>query len=484
MTPANNELSIVVIGASGDLARKKIFPALFALYCQGYLPGGIDIFGFARSAMDTAGFRKKIAEHLTCRYVPGESCAEKTAGFLDRCHYVRGEYESRESFLDLYGAMKKVEPVPANRVFFLAIPPAIFLSTAHAIAGAGLVYCGSREPWSRVIVEKPFGHDRASSDALVGELGRVFSEEQTFRIDHYLGKEVVQNLMVLRFANTIFEPLWNRQFIRNVRILWKENFGCEGRGGYFDEYGIVRDVMQNHLLQILALAAMERPASIASADVRKAKVEVLRAVEAPAYADFVTAQYTAGAGGQAYRDEPLVKRGSQAATYAAAVLKIGNERWRGVPFLMEAGKALDDRMTEIRIRFNGVPSNIFCAEAGCPLPDELVARVQPDEAIYFRINSKVPGLDMKLEQRDLDLQYKTAFSQVIPDAYECLLLDVIQGDRSLFIGRDELAAAWDIFTPVLAEIDRNCAEPEMYEYGARRPQGAVNLGERYGFDMG
>ena len=480
MNRPSGDLSVIVVGASGNLARKKLFPALFALYCRGYLPQGFNVFGFARSKLSEAEFRERITEHLTCRYTPDESCSQKMEEFLARCHYTSGDYASSDSFLDLFTTMRQMEgDRSANRLYYLAIPPSIFLDIARAIGDAGLVSCGKDAPWSRVVIEKPFGRDRRSSDVLVEAMSKVFVENQVYRIDHYLGKEVIQNLLVLRFANAVFEPLWNREFIRSVRVSWKEDLGLEGRGGYFDRYGIIRDVMQNHLLQILALIAMEPPSQLEAASIAKEKVRVLRSAPPVSLDDLVIGQYgrsvVAGRRLPAYVDDETVADDSITPTYAAARLAIDNPRWQGVPFLIEAGKGLDARMTEIRIRFRDVPGNMFCRPAGCPKANELVVRVQPDEAIRLSIVGKVPGMEMKLQSTDLDMHYKAAFSEQIPDAYESLLLDAIRGDKSLFIRRDELQAAWDVFTPVLHEIDTRNVVPEPYPFGSTGPATARSL---------
>lgn len=255
-------LSVVIVGASGDLARNKIIPALFSLFCQGYLPEPFCIIGFARTAWTDPDFRNQIEPHLTCRYVPDRQCAEKVRDFLGRCYYVSGQYSSVDSYLTLFQRMQQVEQGgPFDRMFYMSVPPFLFLEVARTMGNAGLLACGDQTPWSRVVIEKPFGRDRASSDQLVAGISQVFSEEQTYRIDHYLGKEVIQNLLVLRFANLVFEPIWSSSFIECVRISWKEDIGVGERGGYFNEYGIIRDVIQNHLTQILALVAMEPPAS-------------------------------------------------------------------------------------------------------------------------------------------------------------------------------------------------------------------------------
>lgn len=471
----NEELSIAVIGASGSLAGKKIFPALFALYSQGLLPENTNIFGFARSRISEEQFRNQISANLTCRYKPDPAdCADTMQKFLGRCRYVSGKYSSPDSFLDLYQAMQNAEVSrQVNHLFYLAIPPSIFTDTAHAIGSAGFVQCDGNTPWSRVVVEKPFGKDRKSSDELIRSLGDVFSEVQTYRMDHYLGKEVVQNLLVLRFANLVFEPIWNSEFIDSISICWKENLGVEGRGGYFDEYGIIRDVMQNHLIQILSLIAMDTPANLTPASIAKEKTKVLRCIPPVELQDTILGQYTAGILDSrkipGYTDDETVPGNSITPTFASAELKIDNIRWKGVPFRITAGKGLNESSTEIHIRFKAVENNIFCNTGQCPQPNEMIIRVQPDEAIYLRLTNKVPGPGMRLDVRNLDLQYKLAFSEIIADAYESLILDVIKGDRSLFITREELAAAWDIFTPLLHQIEKEKTVPENYPFGSENP---------------
>jgi len=477
---STDAISFVIVGASGDLARRKIFPALFALYCQGYLPGRFHVFGFARSEFSDGEFRTRIAEHLTCRYTPEGQCDLRIREFLDRCHYVAGAYQGADAFLDLFMVMRRAEGnEPTNRLYYLAIPPSIFLDVAHGIGDAALVSCGGDGPWSRVVIEKPFGRDRRSSDELTRAMAEVFVEEQTFRIDHYLGKEVIQNLLVLRFANLVFEPVWSRDYIRSIRIDWKEDLGLEGRGGYFDQYGIMRDVMQNHLTQILALVAMEPPRRLDAASIAAEKVKTLRSVPALTLDNLVVGQYGSSehdpAAYPAYVDDPAVPDSSLTPTYAAARLSIENPRWAGIPFLVTAGKGLNARMTEIRIQFRDVPANMFCHAGECPAANELVIRVQPDESIYLSLVNKVPGMGMKLETRNLDLQYKAAFSEQIPDAYESLILDVTEDDRSLFIRKDELQASWDIFTPVLHALEEQAIEPERYPFGSDGPPSAKRL---------
>jgi glucose-6-phosphate 1-dehydrogenase len=489
MVPPDRELSIIVVGASGDLACRKIFPALFSLYCQDLLPERLNIVGFARTPMTDEAFRARITEKLTCRYAPGASCADRMDAFLGRCRYVAGQYGSRDAFLDLFQVLQEVETErDANRMYYLAVPPSVFFDVAQAVGGAGLVRCGSTDPWSRVVIEKPFGRDRASSDTLTRQMGTVFRENQTYRIDHYLGKEVVQNLMVLRFANRIFEPIWNREHIRGVQVAWQEKLSVEGRGGYFDNYGIIRDVMQNHLLQIVALLAMEPPGKLDGHSIRDEKVRVLRSVPPVRLEDIVVGQYAGMTRDSrhfpGYTEDLTVPEGSLTPTYAAAALQVQNDRWRDVPFLITAGKALDAGVTEIRVHFRPAPGSLFGGETACPPPNELVIRVQPQEGIYFGIVTKVPGLGMELDVKNLDLSYTSAFSDaIIPDAYESLLLDVVRGEKTLFIRDDELEAAWDIFTPALKQMNEERVVPESYAFGGAGPDEAMELARRHGLAL-
>ncbi len=480
------QLTLVVVGASGDLARRKILPALFALYARGQLPRDCRFVGYARSALDDAGFREHIGEMLQCEDLEARACGLERAAFLERCHYVQGRYDRAGDLQALGARLEELETSPdACRMFYLAIPPAVFEPVCASIGAAGMAGRGDPAPWTRVVMEKPFGHDRASSDALVAAAGRVFDESQTYRIDHYLGKEVIQNLMTLRFSNAIFEPIWNRAYVDHVHILWKEDLDLAGRAGYFDPVGIVRDVMQNHLTQILALIAMECPYELTPGCIRDEKVRVLQQVAPLRVEDVVLGQYTAatlpdGRNVAGYRDDPEVPAASTTPTFAGAMLRVNSPRWRGVPFLMSAGKGLDARMTEIRLHFKEPDHGLFRRHG--QRPNAFVVRVQPDEAITLEVCNKVPGAGMRLDSARLDLQYRKAFPGRIADAYETLLLDVARGDRSLFIRADELQAAWDIFTPLLHASDAEALSPEPYPFGSSAPEGMRGLAARHGFD--
>ncbi|KAG8502148.1 hypothetical protein CXB51_000265 [Gossypium anomalum] len=481
-------VSITVVGASGDLAKKKIFPALFALYYEGCLPKHFTVYGYARSKMTDAELRNIVSKTLTCRIDKRENCGEKMEEFLKRCFYHSGQYDSKENFAQLDKKLKEHEGGKvSNRLFYLSIPPNIFIDAVKCASSSA----SSGNGWTRVIVEKPFGRDSNSSAALTKGLKQYLTEDQIFRIDHYLGKELVENLSVLRFSNLIFEPLWSRQYIRNVQLIFSEDFGTEGRGGYFDHYGIIRDIMQNHLLQILALFAMETPVSLDAEDIRNEKVKVLRSMRPLRLEDVVIGQYKSHSKGgvtyPAYTDDKTVPKDSLTPTFAAAALFIDNARWDGVPFLMKAGKALHNKRAEIRVQFRHVPGNLYNRNFGTDLDqatNELVIRVQPDEAIYLKINNKVPGLGMRLDRSNLNLHYAARYSKEIPDAYERLLLDAIEGERRLFIRSDELDAAWSLFTPVLAELEEKKIMPEYYPYGSRGPVGAHYLAARYNVRWG
>ncbi|VYS68372.1 unnamed protein product [Arabidopsis thaliana] len=488
VTKGESTLSITVVGASGDLAKKKIFPALFALFYEGCLPQDFSVFGYARTKLTHEELRDMISSTLTCRIDQREKCGDKMEQFLKRCFYHSGQYNSEEDFAELNKKLKEKEAGKiSNRLYYLSIPPNIFVDVVRCAS----LRASSENGWTRVIVEKPFGRDSESSGELTRCLKQYLTEEQIFRIDHYLGKELVENLSVLRFSNLVFEPLWSRNYIRNVQLIFSEDFGTEGRGGYFDQYGIIRDIMQNHLLQILALFAMETPVSLDAEDIRSEKVKVLRSMKPLRLEDVVVGQYKGhNKGGKTYpgyTDDPTVPNHSLTPTFAAAAMFINNARWDGVPFLMKAGKALHTRGAEIRVQFRHVPGNLYKKSFATNLDNatnELVIRVQPDEGIYLRINNKVPGLGMRLDRSDLNLLYRSRYPREIPDAYERLLLDAIEGERRLFIRSDELDAAWDLFTPALKELEEKKIIPELYPYGSRGPVGAHYLASKYNVRWG
>lgn len=472
------------------MAKKKTYPALFHLFRNRLIPENVVIMGYSRTKMT----RDEFHSHIT-GFVKGFEA--EWHRFLDRCWYFGGKYDSAE---DMKAAVTEMDSlhrltlgcgdktsasskssvgdacVRIDRIFYMALPPSVFVAAANAVRYGGMSTSG----WNRVIVEKPFGHDLASSNALNLELSRLFNESQLYRIDHYLGKEIVQNLMALRFANAAFEPIWNNKYIANVRITFRENFGCEGRAGYFDQSGIIRDVMQNHLLQTMALIAMDSPVTLMAEDVRNEKVKVLRAVKPVILEDTVVGQYGRDPAGTtpAYWEESGVPAGSITPTFATSVLHVHNARWEGVPFILKAGKGLNERKVDIRIQFKPVGTHLFPSTA----PNELVFIVQPNEAIYLKMMNKVPGLTDELAQSELDLTYKSRFNPTHnPDAYERLILDVFRGDHNLFVRADELEAAWKIFTPLLHQLEAQHIQPLKYTFGSRGPAESEALAEKYGF---
>lgn len=346
----------------------------------------------------------------------------------------------------------------------------------------------SKKGWNRVIIEKPFGKDYDSSLKLGEDLSKLFTEDQIYRIDHYLGKEMVQNILITRFANVMYEPIWNNNYIRSIQIVFKEDIGTEGRGGYFDQYGIIRDVMQNHLMQIFALIAMETPISLESEDIRDEKVKVLKITEIAKKEDLVIGQvfiyliyliivqYKKTGDKPGYKDDKQVPKDSKTPTFAELILHVNNRRWAGVPFLLKCGKALNERKAEVRIQFKDIPGSLF----GGVDRNELVIRVQPNEAMYLKMNMKSPGLTTSAIMSELDVTLKDRFKDTrLPEAYERLILDVIRGDHSHFVRFDELQRSWLIFTPILKEIDEGKVPLYEYEWGSRGPKEGYELIKRY-----
>ena len=464
-----DEVVIVVLGASGDLAKKKTYPALFGLFRHELLPKNIKIVGYARTKMSDEDYKKRISAYF--KHIDSDEDKAIKQKFLDNCSYISGQYDTDDGYIELNKHIRKLEDsmgvANRDRLFYLALPPSVF-----AVVSAHLrrnVYPND-EGTVRVIIEKPFGHDLESSQELQMQLEPIWEESEIFRIDHYLGKEMVKNILILRFGNLFFSSSWNNRTISNVQISFKEPFGTQGRGGYFDSIGIIRDVMQNHLLQVLSLIAMERPVSFDAEDIRDEKVKLLKAIDPLTLDDVVLGQYVKSEDGKepAYTDDETVPKGSRAVTFAALGLQIHNERWEGVPFILRAGKALDEAKVEIRIQFKDVAKGIF---KNIPR-NELVIRVQPEEAIYLKLNTKYPGLTTRTVITDLDLTYHSRYENLkIPEAYEALILDALKGDHSNFVRNDELDVSWQLFSPLLYKIDDDpTIIPEPYPYGSRGPK--------------
>jgi glucose-6-phosphate 1-dehydrogenase len=486
---AVGKLSIVVLGASGDLAKKKTYPALMDLFHHKFLPKHVCIVGYARSAQSTEAFRTALRPWLL---------KVKDAGvvdaFLECCYYCQGAYGSDVDFAKLDTQLKDLEnqsaaqqPSITNRLFYFAIPPDAFLDSATSIKKSALC-----KGFNRLIVEKPFGHDLASAKKLAADLGAIFAEEFIYRIDHYLGKEIVQNLMMFRFGNRFLEPVLNKDHVSCVRITFKEDFGTEGRGGYFTNYGIIRDVIQNHLMQVLSLVAMEAPATVvgpeAGLHIRDKKVEVLKAIQAINMDEVFIGQYIGdGAGKPGYLEDESIKDRAKAEyvpTYATVVLRINTPRWQGVPFIMKAGKALDERKAEIRIQFKDAP-NAEAIFGGQPCArNELVMNMQPNEVIYMKTTMKTPGLQTTPVQTELDLTYKDRFTGAYnPDAYTRLILEALRGNQENFVRSDELEASWKLFDPLLSALEAGSTrkKPLPYKYGSRGPAEADAALGAYGF---
>ncbi|KAJ3134682.1 Glucose-6-phosphate 1-dehydrogenase [Physocladia obscura] len=478
--------------ARSDLAFKKTYPALFGLFSNSYLPSNVKIVGYARSHIDLPDFRARVSSKIKT------TKTEALESFLSICTYVSGKYDDTASFVVLNSFVETLEAQAGGsiddefrktRIFYMALPPSVFIPASKGLKEGCYLGKGGK---NRLIVEKPFGKDLASSLELGRALAANWKEEEIYRIDHYLGKEMVKSLMVLRFANVFFGSIWNRHYINNVQITFKEKFGTDGRGGYFDEFGIIRDelkltlpkknvqIMQNHLLQVLTILAMERPVSLDAEDVRNEKVKVLRAVKPITLEDTILGQYTASAekNEPGYLDDPTVPKGSVTPTYAAHVLNISNERWDGVPFILKAGKALNESKVEIRIQFNDPAGGLYPGTKR----NELVIRLQPKEAVYAKMMNKEPGLSTDLHVTELDLSYEKRYKDAkIPDAYESLILDCLRGDHANFVRDDELELAWKIFTPLLHKIEGEKVQPEFYEFGSRGPAAAKEFIERHGF---
>jgi len=452
--------SLVIFGGAGDLSRRKLLPAIYNLMQGGVLPANFAVVGFARTDHTDESFRQLARESIQ-RHSRRPLDEDAFAGLAQRLFWVRGSFTDPSATHRLRERLEEIEPrcgVPGNRLFYLSIPPSAMAACAEQLQTAGLVRPPGAREFTRIVVEKPIGHDLASARELNAGTARVFDESQVYRIDHYLGKETVQSLLVMRFANSIFEPLWNHKYVDHVQITVAEEEGVGTRANYYEEAGALRDMVQNHILQLLCLTAMEPPWALSADVVRDHKLSVLNCLRPIAARDVeqhcVRAQYASGflhgAEVPGYRNEPGVKPDSTTETYVALRCFVDNWRWAGVPFYLRTGKRLPKRASEIAVQFREVPPILFNVDADSPLePNVLTVRIQPDEGLSLRIATKLPGPKVRIYPVKMDFRYGTTFGDQSPEAYERLLLDVMAGDATLFMRRDAVEASWTWIQNVL-----------------------------------
>jgi glucose-6-phosphate 1-dehydrogenase len=475
--------ALVIFGASGDLTRRKLFPAIYALAARSMLPEHFAIVGVSRTEETDDEFKARMKEAV--QEFGRDKLEEKVWKRLAAgMHYVAADVAGgggEDRLIDLLAQLDRQRGTAGNRVFYLAVPPTAFSILIDKLGRRRGEWSG----WTRLIVEKPFGSDRASAHRLNDEVHRYFNEREIFRIDHYLGKETVQNLLALRFANGIFEPIWNRQFVDHVEITVAESMGIEGRSAFYEHAGAIRDVFQNHLLQLVALTAMEPPVDFSAESVRNEKVKVLRAMRAPRSRDVVRGQYGPGyIEGQAvpgYRKEPGVAAQSTTDTFVAAKLQIDNWRWADTPFYVRVGKRLPKRETTIAIQFQRAPHPPFAKETAEGMqPNVLVVHVQPDEGVSLAIGAKVPGQGLQIRTVVMDFLYGAAFRTELPEAYERLILDCLLGDATLFTRADEVDAQWQLVDAIVARWKREKPAFPNYAAGTWGPHEADELIRREG----
>lgn len=473
-----NELStsIIIFGASGDLTQRKLIPSLFNLFRKKRLPKQFRIVGYGGTPFSDEKFRTHLEEGIK-EFASFEFNKNEWEHFASNLFYLQGKYDKRGDFEKLGKAMKDWEDGSGNRIYYMATPPGIFPSIIDLLGETDQL--SEDNGWRRVVIEKPFGTDLKSARKLNQQIHKTLHENQIYRIDHYLGKETVQNILVTRFANTTFEPLWNRNYIDHVEITVAEKVGVEHRGRFYDNVGVMRDMFQNHLLQLLSLVAMEPPASFEATALRNEKVKVLTSIK-PMNPDSV-AKRTVRAQYKEYRTEDGVDPKSTTPTYAAVRLQIDNWRWQGVPFYLRSGKSLKEKLSQITIEFKEPPHLLFNSAKGNPTPNMLVLYLQPDEGVHWRFEAKVPDTISETRSVDMEFHYADSFGKTaIPEAYERLLLDTISGDASLFTRADEVETAWGLIDPILKAWDSTKKPLAFYTSGSWGPKEANQLLEREG----
>ena len=484
--------AFVLFGATGDLAHRKVMPAIYQLLRANLLPAEFSVVAVARRPYSDEAFRAEVKTSLEkySRILPIDET--QWAELAKRITYQQLDFADDAGYdrlCERLDALDAERGTAGNRLYYLATQPSQVTEIVRQMGRVGLDNEQHGAGWRRVVVEKPFGRDLDSARRLNHELNRVFRESQIYRIDHYLGKETVRNLMVFRFGNGIFEPVWNRSYVDHVQITVAESIGVEGRGAFYEETGASRDILQNHLLQLMTLVAMEPPSSFSADALRDQKVQVLRAITAPdlehVKRSVVRGQYGAGwIGGEpapGYREEPEVDPQSETETFVAGCFTIDDWRWSGVPFYLRAGKCMPKRATEIAIQFKEVPLRLFRESTGDPAPNVLAMRIQPDEGIMLRFAAKVPGLGLDVRAVNMDFAYGTSFAVDSPDAYETLILDALLGDASLFTRADEVEAAWSVVTPIINSwADMPAPHFPDYAAGTWGPEAATELIERDG----
>lgn len=469
--------SIVIFGASGDLTSRKLIPALYSLHQKKRLPADTLIVGFARTPFTHETWRQRLAES-TAQFVGAQFNPAVWDSFASRICYFSGNVDHADDFMALDRFLHEREASgDAARLYYLAMAPQSYGTAARHLGAAGLA--SETQGARRIVVEKPFGTDLTTARHFNHELHEVFAESQIYRIDHYLGKETVQNVLVLRFANTIFEPVWNRNYIEHVEITAAESLTVGHRGGYYDTSGVLRDMVQGHLLQLLSLAAMETPVRFEAEAVRDEKVKVLRAVR-PLSRDDVCSSVIRGQY-RGYRDEPGVRPLSDTATFAAVRLYVDNWRWQGVPFYLRSGKAMSCGTTQLVVQFRQPPYMLFDnGPHNHHDANRLVVQIQPAEGIQLHFQTKVPDAGMQLRMTDLSFRFRDKFTEPMPEAYQRLLLDALHGDASLFARADEVETAWSIVDPIQAAWDQGVCPLKMYEPGLWGPEETTTWMEQQG----